>query len=74
MKASPNTSRYGAQFDQLADRWKSLEYEHDQVHPDRGDCGGVGGCSMMAAGHDLETQMIEQMDDWRLQAARGGGS
>lgn len=66
------SSRYGPQFDQLADRWKALEYEHDQMHPDRGDCGGVGGCSMMFAAHDLETQMNDQMENWRLYAEAAG--
>jgi hypothetical protein len=61
-------SCYGSDFDRLADRWRALEYEHDQVHPDRNDCGGVGGCSMMRAAHDLKTQMGEQLATWRLHA------
>lgn len=66
-------SRYGAQFDRLADRWKALEYEHDQIHPDRDECGGIGGCTMMAAAHDLRTQMREQLDNWRTRGTRTGG-
>lgn len=52
-------SRYGADFDRLADTWATLEGEHDKQHPDRGECGGVGGCSLMMAGHDLEVAMID---------------
>ena len=59
-------SRYGVAFDRLADRWAVLEGERDKQHPDRGECGGVGGCSMMAAGHDLETAMIEALEEWRI--------
>lgn len=62
-------SRYGSAFDRLADRWRALETEHDQIHPDRDRCGGVGGCSLMYAAHDLETQMQEQLEDWRATLA-----
>lgn len=67
-----DASRYGIEFDQLADRWKALEYEHDQEHPDRNECGGIGGCSMMAAAHGLETQMVDQLENWRLAGTAGG--
>jgi hypothetical protein len=59
-------SRYGAPFDNLADRWRALEREHDEVHPDRDQCGGVGGCSLMARAHDLETLMIGELETWRV--------
>lgn len=59
-------SRYGRDFDQLADRWATLEDEHDKQHPDRAQCGGVGGCSMMAAAVDLQQEMAEQLRDWRI--------
>lgn len=58
-------SEYGRKFDQLANRWAAFEFEHDQVHPDRDQCGGVGGCPMMRQAHDLETKMMEEMETWR---------
>jgi hypothetical protein len=58
-------TRYGGTFDALADRWAVLEAEHDKQHPDRGECGGVGACSMMAAAYDLRTQMIDELEEWR---------
>jgi hypothetical protein len=61
---------YGAQFDRLAERWAVIENEHDKQHPDRSRCGGVGGCSMMAAAVDLEHAMIEALEEWRLQVDR----
>jgi len=62
-------SRYGAEFDRLASSWRVLEDEHDQIHPDRDECGGVGGCSMMFAAHQLETQLIDQLGEWRRSLA-----
>lgn len=58
-------SEYGATFDALAERWKTIENEHDRIHPNRSDCGGVGGCTMMRAAHDRETEMIEALEEWR---------
>lgn len=58
-------SEYGAEFDRLATTWRVIEGEHDKQHPDRGDCGGVGACSMMAAAVDLEHSMIEALGEWR---------
>lgn len=58
-------SQYGNRFDSLAERWRVIENEHDEQHPDRGDCGGVGGCSMMYAATHLEQKMIESLTDWR---------
>jgi hypothetical protein len=58
-------SRYGAEFDRLADTWATIEKEHDKQHPDRSECGGLGGCSMMAAAFDLRQQMIDQLEAWR---------
>jgi hypothetical protein len=63
--ATPGPSRYGAQFDALADRWAALEAEHDQVHPERSECGGVGACSMMYRAHELETEMTDALEEWR---------
>jgi hypothetical protein len=62
-------SRYGSEFDRLADRWCALETEHDQLHPDRDECGGVGGCSLMAAAYDLRTQMRDALESWRVTLA-----
>jgi hypothetical protein len=60
------TSRYGKSFDQQADEWARLETEHDRMHPDRGQCGGVGGCPMMCAAVEIEHTMIELLDQWRM--------
>lgn len=59
------SSRYGTEFDLLANRWATVENEHDKIHPDRGRCGGVGGCSMMFTANRLESEMIEILNDWR---------
>lgn len=59
-------TRYGLAFDLLADRWAAIEAEHDRQHPDRGDCGGVGRCSMMFAAVTLQQEMIEKLTDWRV--------
>lgn len=58
-------SRYGGRFDDLADRWAALEAEHDDVHPDRGQCGGVGGCTLMYRAVTLEHAMVDALNDWR---------
>lgn len=58
-------SVYGTEFDRLADTWATIENVHDKHHPDRSECGGVGGCSMMAAAVDLEHEMIDQLNAWR---------
>jgi hypothetical protein len=56
---------YGREFDDLAQRWAVLEIEHDKQHPDRNECGGVGGCSMMFAAVRLQQDMIEALQVWR---------
>lgn len=58
-------SRYGRTFDDLVDRWSALEREHDVIHPDRADCGGVGGCTLMARAFDLRQEMGERLEEWR---------
>lgn len=58
-------SEYGAGFDRLADRWRVIENEHDKHHPDRNDCGGVGGCSLMFVAVRLTQDMIESLEEWR---------
>jgi hypothetical protein len=58
-------SAYGSQFDRLAERWAVLENEHDKQHPDRDQCGGVGGCSMMFAAVHIENEMTEALVVWR---------
>lgn len=63
-------SEYGADFDRIAGTWAVLEGEHDKQHPDRSECGGVGACSMMAAADDLETGMVDALNDWRVSRAR----
>lgn len=59
-------SRYGQAFDNWADEYARLEGEHDKMHPDRGDCGGVGGCPMMRAAVDAEHTMISLLNKWRV--------
>jgi len=56
---------YGAQFDRLAAEWRVLENAHDREHPDRNECGGVGGCTAMRLAVDLEHQMADALIDWR---------
>lgn len=58
-------SAYGAAFDSAVHRWSVIENAHDKQHPDRSQCGGVGGCSMMAAAVDLEHEMVDALDEWR---------
>ena len=58
-------SDYGAEFDRLARTWQTIEDEHDKQHPDRGECGGVGACSMMFAAVALQHQMVDALHDWR---------
>jgi hypothetical protein len=58
-------SEYGDAFDGLADRWAVIEDEHDKIHPNRGRCGGVGGCTMMHAAVGLEQAMVEALEQWR---------
>lgn len=62
-------SAYGAKFDGLAQRWAVIENEHDRHHPDRNECGGVGGCSMMFAATGLEQEMIDALEEWRERGA-----
>jgi hypothetical protein len=62
-------SAYGAEFDRLTQRWAVIENEHDRQHPNRSDCGGVGGCSMMFAANQLESEMIEALEEWRGRGA-----
>jgi hypothetical protein len=35
---------------------------HDAIHPDRGDCGGVGNCALMATEHDTEVEIVECLE------------
>lgn len=58
-------SQYGAEFDRLAAEWRAIENRHDKQHPDRDQCGGVGGCSMMFAATSIEQDMIEALNEWR---------
>ena len=58
-------SRYGSTFDQWADEWARLENEHDKMHPDRSQCGGVGGCPMMREAVDNERVLMDQLHLWR---------
>lgn len=58
-------SEYGSAFDQFASRWASLENEHDEIHPSRDECGGVGGCSMMFGAVGLEHAMLDALRAWR---------
>jgi hypothetical protein len=58
-------SEYGNAFDRIAARWAVIENEHDKQHPDRGECGGIGHCSMMCAAVDLESTLIDTLRAWR---------
>ena len=59
-------SRYGQVFDDLAERWARLEREHDELHPDRDECGGIGGCSLMERAVQLGHLMDDALVDWRI--------
>lgn len=59
-------SIYGQGFDNLAETWKWNENEHDKMHPDRSECGGVGRCPMMREANDLESSMIDMLNEWRV--------
>lgn len=63
-------NEYGHEFDRLADRWSVIENEHDQQHPNRSECGGVGACSMMYAANRLESKMMDALKKWRKGARR----
>lgn len=67
------TSEYGISFDQTVQEWARLEGEHDRMHPDRSDCGGVGSCPMMRAARDLESDMIDRLNEWRRKPVRATG-
>lgn len=41
---------------------------HDAVHPDRNDCGGVGGCAIMRAEFDTREAVVDSIEH----AARHG--
>lgn len=60
-----SASIYGPEFDALAYLWAAFEREHDQVHPDRGECGGIGACELMAHAHDLMSNMEDALTAWR---------
>lgn len=58
-------SQYGNRFDTLAEEWRVIENAHDRQHPNRDQCGGVGGCSLMFAASELESEMVEALNEWR---------
>ena len=58
-------STYGNTFDRLAEEWSVIENAHDREHPDRNECGGVGGCTMMRVATDLEHKMVDALEQWR---------
>lgn len=60
------SSTYGRKFDSLAHWWAIVENLHDEEHPDRDDCGGVGGCTAMRIAVRLEQQMIDTLEEWRV--------
>jgi len=64
-------SIYGEEFDQLAAEWRTLENAHDREHPDRGDCGGVGGCTAMLLAVDLQHRMMDALWEWRTREPAG---
>ena len=36
---------------------------HDAVHPDRDECGGVGGCALLRAECDAEDVVLRRLKD-----------
>ena len=65
-------SQYGETFDRIASEWRTIENAHDREHPDRDQCGGVGGCTMMRVAHGLEQNMMDALEDWRKGASDPG--
>lgn len=63
--STERVSLYGTEVDDLISRWRVIEDEHDAIHPDRSECGGVGRCSMMRAGHMLEEKIMDALGNWR---------
>jgi dihydroxyacid dehydratase/phosphogluconate dehydratase len=63
---------YGEEFDDLAHKWAVIENQHDKLHPDRDQCGGVGDCSMMFTANVLESEMTEALHEWRKRATSNG--
>lgn len=61
--------RLGVEFDRVVEEWAAVEDAHDRIHPDRDDCGGVGGCTMMRAGHDAEKKIMDALEEWRERRA-----
>jgi hypothetical protein len=64
-------SEYGPGFDRLAVEWRVIENAHDREHPDRDQCGGVGGCTMMRVATQLEQDMVEELAEWRRSFREG---
>lgn len=62
-------SEYGERFDEWAQVWAKQENDHDKMHPDRSECGGVGGCPMMASAVDIEHKLIDLLELWRRRKA-----
>lgn len=57
--------QFGKKFDDLVRAWATLEDQHDRIHPDRNECGGVGGCAMMFAAVGLQNEIVQEMHEWR---------
>lgn len=55
----PSPSRYGAEFDGLAERWAALEAGHG----DRPEC--AEGCASRRAAQRLESEMVDALVRWR---------
>lgn len=64
-------SRYGYVFDKTVDTWAVLETEHDNIHPNRSDCGGLGACTMMRAAHDVKARMMDELEMKRREGRLG---
>lgn len=46
---------------------------HDAVHPNRSDCGGMGGCALMRAEHEAEQEVIRLLVAAARRRPGGGG-
>ena len=58
-------NRHKTILDRLNDdirRHREVVVGHDSVHPDRGDCGGVGGCALMMTEYETEQAVIDQLE------------
>lgn len=43
--------------------WTNTVRAHDLIHPDRFECGGVGGCLLMRTEHDARVAVTDAIEE-----------